>query len=1448
MIKKRKSSNKKGFVIIEYVIIASIIIVFGSATYPNLAKSGLLGVDQELKYSKTVTDTVATNNENFDPTHSNFSILASTKLSTNTIIDEIDQALIPNPSDAPEDEEVTNPVTGFNIIPASKTATLYPGETLQIQATVNPPTVSNKNVRWVSFNPAIATVNQAGVVTGVKPGEATIQVQAIQNGKADNIIITVLPVYPTETTLKPTATRDNPIQIYVNESRLLTFDYKPANATNLDCFYESSKPDFLRIDASPIGVTALNSTSNKIDNIVEISMKCQDQNGNFAITSSTFFEIIAKTIDTTEIAVPTSYKEIEIGDTYNVGASVIPSNASVQALSYTSSNTTVATVDSTGTVRGTSVGETYITIKNYGGDVYGSEITKLVRIKVNPKTIPLKSFSFSYLANSFMIGEYLSPMITYNPTNTSQTDLVWTSNNPSVITVNQYGQISSKSVGTSTITAQSVYNPTLTYSVTIESKGIYDPVQSVSFDKGKYTLLPGENTTVSVIIYPSFATNKSIQYSVKDPTVALIDQNGNLRALRPGLTEITAKTLDSGCSTSFCSVSAVVEVSEVGVESVSLDTKQSDSKVLNIGLNEEGKVWLNIYPENASDTAFILDYVNDGVIRVERENVYDSTIPMITVTGLNYGTRTLKVTSINGKQDIITINVIKRIPTSIEILPNNNGSMTLNKGSQTYLTANVLPANADIKTVVWSTSDSSVVSINQNGLITGIKSGTATITCTSNDPDAANISTSINVHVPATLLSYVEADTSGIYSNKGSLINVRFTVFDPLADNTKLIIKSLDESIIKVKTATRQPNASGQLYIQFEAMDIGNTQIEITSEDGGIAEPLILPVNITTNEIFATNMTSDDNRNISLANGENFQTNITLNPTTVTNPTIKFESSNTTIASVSNSGLITAITPGECTIIATSNSNPDLVLTYYVKVIGIPASAIDVTPSYIVLNTNELHGSTKQNLAFTLTPQNSTYNQYGYEVISSTTRTTTYVTEGGETVEVIVRPTYLDLTQGYENVVAVEKGRIVYKIFPYQDSSIFTTLTIEVTDNSIPWDGVTISPDVEVENGACRIYNGENLAYLGELSKAGTLSSKCSTISILNNIDLGGHLFDYSFDLSIPFYGNGNTIEHAQLNTGFFNVIQASSVVRDIHFNNVVGNFVNNGGLFANEIRGKVQFCTVTNSEVNSVSSADIQVGILANSIDGAQISASTVSDVRHGNGSFKLYGVAISSNNSILTSVGVDNIGESNDVGYIGSLINTSSSSIYVNSQQGYASNRPYENVSGTVKFTNGYFSINNSISTIGADEFNVTFSDFYMTSNVLEGFYEVRDYSTFESADFVDELNRLTVGWFYQIGKTAQLLATETETVRYLRFVNQVQTIYSNEPNQSLNLAYVAYPTNLNDSTLFESFSTSDESILKLNPTTGAIEFVKDDITNVYVYVNYKNDVRAQMIVKLR
>lgn len=179
----------------------------------------------------------------------------------------------------------------------------------------------------------------------------------------------------------------------------------------------------------------------KLEGSYNLSMKVRDELGNEA-TSSIVYSINKKIVVPTSISLNSSSKTLVVGKTTALTATISPSDATDKNVTWTTSNSSVATVSSSGIVTAKAAGTATITATTNSGN-------KKVTCTVTVKAPTVTSIKLSHTSATFATGKTFYNKATVTPSNET---IVWTTSNSSVATV-ENGFIYGVSAGTATITA-----------------------------------------------------------------------------------------------------------------------------------------------------------------------------------------------------------------------------------------------------------------------------------------------------------------------------------------------------------------------------------------------------------------------------------------------------------------------------------------------------------------------------------------------------------------------------------------------------------------------------------------------------------------------------------------------------------------------------------------------------------------------------------------------------------------------------------------------------------------------------------------------------------------------------------------------------------------------------------------------------------------------------------
>ena len=248
-------------------------------------------------------------------------------------------------------EEIPQPVAVQAVYLNATSMELTEGESATLVATISPNDAENKTVIWSSSNLSIASVSN-GKVTALKAGKATITVKTEDGGKTATCEVTVnAKVYPvTGVTLDKTSAT-----LTEGDELTLTATVNPDNATNKNVTWTSSNGTVASVSNGKVTALKAGKTT--------ITVKTED-GGKTATCEVT---VNAKVYPVTSVLLYKTSVEMTEGDELTLTATVIPDNATNKNVTWSSSDSTVATV-SNGKVRALKSGKVIITAKAEGGN------------------------------------------------------------------------------------------------------------------------------------------------------------------------------------------------------------------------------------------------------------------------------------------------------------------------------------------------------------------------------------------------------------------------------------------------------------------------------------------------------------------------------------------------------------------------------------------------------------------------------------------------------------------------------------------------------------------------------------------------------------------------------------------------------------------------------------------------------------------------------------------------------------------------------------------------------------------------------------------------------------------------------------------------------------------------------------------------------------------------
>lgn len=317
------------------------------------------------------------------------------------------------------------------------------------------------------------------------------------------------------------------LSLKTGETAALTATVYPSNAANKAVKWISSAPDIAFVDQTG-KITALN------PGITTITVETVD--GGYTATCNVTV-IDSNIVSVTGVKLSATVAELTIGNSKQLTAAIAPTNATNKGVTWSSSNTNVASVSSSGVVVAKGEGTATITVRTDDG---GYTAACTIRVsKPSPSVVAVTGVKLSAIGIELPVGGSKRLSATITPSNATNKGVTWSSDNTSVAAVNSSGLITAKGEGTATVTVRTDDGGyTATCKITVVPVTAPEKVEiSVSADSLKYK----ETTRVNVSELP---VGYTVQYSSSDESIAKVDSNGNIKAVGKGTATITVKVID----------------------------------------------------------------------------------------------------------------------------------------------------------------------------------------------------------------------------------------------------------------------------------------------------------------------------------------------------------------------------------------------------------------------------------------------------------------------------------------------------------------------------------------------------------------------------------------------------------------------------------------------------------------------------------------------------------------------------------------------------------------------------------------------------------------------------------------------------------------------------------------------------------------------------------------
>lgn len=679
-------------------------------------------------------------------------------------------------------EQVVDGVTKYltcniRVIPTVTNITLDPqsanisiGDFLTINATVEPK-INNLKLHWITSDESVVTIESAGnlssTVKGVGGGVAVIT--AINQ---DNIVVGSCKITVFQPIEKITLSETSVTVPLSAKWFQLYATIEPYAAKDQDIIWQSSNNTILTVDSTGKVTLKKAGTASII-----VTSKV---NANITATCSV---TISKSV--TGISLDYTNKDMYVGETFRLTYVIKPSDSSILAVEWSSSNTSVAQVDASGLVSAKGVGSTVIILKTKDG---GYVATCTIKVSRTATAVKLDVTELTLNVNDYY---YLESTLT--PKDATETVLSWDTSDKKIATVSKSGKVIAKGPGKAIIMVKTKSGSTGYCTVRV-----LQPVTGIEISSKAESITVGDEIELSAEVLPAEASDDGFTWESSDTDVATVNDKGNVVGVGGGVAMISV-TSNEGDYKDYC----MVTVEEL-VTSIKLNRSW-----YRLGKGSTYRLIATINGARATNKQLEWSSSNEKVATVDAYG---------RVKGIKNGWAIITATATDGSDAETSCKI--RVCTLVNNITVDVNYLSLTQGHSYKLKTKVTPSNATYKTPTYTSDNEDIAIVSPNGTITALAPGVCVITAKAKDSSAMKAICYVTVNPPisSTGVSISEGD---VVMSPGETKTVAISIVPN--NSTDTIIWSSDNPVVAtVNAKTGKITAKG----------IGTANITVMTESG----------------------------------------------------------------------------------------------------------------------------------------------------------------------------------------------------------------------------------------------------------------------------------------------------------------------------------------------------------------------------------------------------------------------------------------------------------------------------------------------------------------------------------------------------------------------------------------------------------------------------------------
>ena len=489
-------------------------------------------------------------------------------------------------------------------------------------------------------------------------------------------------------------------------------------------------------------------------------------------------------------------------------------------ITYTTSDQKTATVDQNGLITAVKKGRAVITatVKS-GKKTYKAQLKLTVNrpvtsVSVKTDKLPVYSPTDEKVAPFLTAREnaeenelpvlllpvkkkYQLSAVT-EPKDASNRNVIFTSSDDSVFTAVK-GSVAGVTSGEGILTAASESNPEVSTRYRVL---VVQPVTKLTVEASAPSVTVGGQVTVSSVVTPENATLKNVTWSSGDERIVTVDANGTVTGIKRGTGRIIATAADGSNIRANYSIKVVQNPEKI--------TLPASEMTVDVGRNAPCKA--TIEPKNADNKKLIWSSSDESIATVDKTG---------RIKGVSVGECTITCTS--EALDSVTASLTVHVQQPVKKLSFNSKTALVFVDETTQLAWTIEPSNATNQKLTFKSAKPAIATVDENGLISGIKSGKTSITAMTTDGSKrkANIGVHVGKHVTGVHMTRKHA-----YIDKGEVASTTAKIEPKDALIKNMTWESSDPGVVQAK-GTNSEN------MKLSGVGYGNAVVTGTTEDGG---------------------------------------------------------------------------------------------------------------------------------------------------------------------------------------------------------------------------------------------------------------------------------------------------------------------------------------------------------------------------------------------------------------------------------------------------------------------------------------------------------------------------------------------------------------------------------------------------------------------------------------